>query len=75
MTDKTITTEQIQATNAYQSLNPTQKTFCVKRDNRKTLTNALIIKMTTGIVPGNIFGYNEKILADLVKIVEEFKPE
>ena len=75
MEDKTITTEQIQATNAYQSLNSTQKTFCVKRDNRKLLTNALLIKMTTGIVPGNIFGYNEKLLEDLVKIVEEFKPE
>jgi len=66
MNDQTITVEQIQATKTYESLNKTQKTFCVKRDNRKLLTNALIIRTTSGIVPGTIFGYNVGILNDLV---------
>ncbi len=65
MTDQTITIEQIQATKSYKLLNPTQKAFSVKRENRKLLTNALIIKMTSGITPGTIFGYNVGILDDL----------
>ena len=73
MEDKTITIEQIQATNAYDLLNKTQQTFCVKRDNRKLLTNALIIKKMTGVTPGTIFGYNIGILDELSKIVDEYK--
>jgi len=65
MTDETITVEQIEVTETFKSLSKTQQSFCTKRNNRKLLTNALIIKLTTGVTPGTIFNYNVGILNEL----------
>lgn len=68
----TISTEKIQSTETYKSLNHIQKEFAVKRANRLLITNALIVAKSNGVIPGNVFGYNlsivKEILGESVKI-------
>lgn len=64
--DNTITIEQIEATITFSLLSATQRKFAVKRENRKLLTNALIIVSNGQPSPGTITGYNIGILNDLV---------
>ena len=67
MTNDTITIEQITATKTYGSLNTIQQSFCIKRKNRQSLTDALIVFRNTNVIPGCVFGYNLGILGDLIK--------
>jgi len=62
----TITINQIENTKAFQSLNPIQQSFAIKRKNRELLTNALIVHKSTGVIPGNVFGYNLAILEEMI---------
>lgn len=62
----TITINQIENTKAFQSLNSIQQSFAVKRKNRELLTNALIVHKSTGVIPGNVFGYNLAILEEMI---------
>lgn len=66
MTDLTISVEKIKATKTYCSLNKIQQEFIIKRENRKLITNALIVHRNTSIIPANVFGYNLMVLEDLI---------
>lgn len=70
MISDTITIEQIMATKTYKSLNTIQQSFCIKRKNRQSLTNALVVFKNTKEIPGCIFGYNLNIIRDLIKFEE-----
>jgi len=63
----TITINQIENTKAFQSLNSIQQSFAVKRKNRELLTNAPIVHKSTGVIPGNVFGYNLLIIKELMR--------
>lgn len=62
----TISINEIESTKAFQSLNAIQKSFAVKRKNREILTNALIVHRNSGVVPGNVSGYNLLIVEEMV---------
>ncbi len=62
----TISINQIENTKAYQSLNAIQQSFAVKRKNREVLTNALIVHKSTGVIPGNVSGYNLLIVEEMI---------
>lgn len=64
--DNAVTVTQIEETKTYKLLNPIQKTFALKRQNRELLTNGLIVFKNSSIVPGTIQGYNVGILNDLI---------
>lgn len=69
----TISTEKIQSTEAYKSLNNIQKEFVVKRANRLIITNALIVAKSNGVIPGNVVGYNLRIVEELLGESVKFK--
>jgi len=64
--ENVISIERIQDTNAWKSLNVIQQSFCLKRSNRSTLSNGLIVYNNTGFIPANVTGYNLFILKDLI---------
>jgi len=76
----TISINEIESTKAFQSLNAIQKSFAVKRKNREILTNALIVHKNSGIIPGNVVGYNlniveEMIIGESAKFERQFESE
>ena len=66
MTDQTITVEKIQSTKTFEGLNAIQKEFVLKRENRKLITNALVVCRNTGVVPGNVHGYNLLVVNEII---------
>jgi hypothetical protein len=62
----TISTEEIESTQAYKLLNSIQQSFVIKRKNRELLTNAFNIVHNGGKIPSTIKGYNVEILNDLI---------
>lgn len=69
----TISTEKIQSTEAYKALNHIQQEFAVKRANRLIISNALIVAKNNGVVPGNVVGYNLRIVEELLGESVKFK--
>lgn len=64
--DTTLSINEIEKTKAWKRLNTIQQSFAVKRKNRELITNALIVHKSTGIIPGNIHGYNLGIVQELI---------
>lgn len=62
-----ISIEEIQNTKTFKGLNDIRKQFIVKRANREVITNALIVYKGTGVIPGNIQGYNIELVEELCK--------
>lgn len=63
---KTISINEIEQTNAWKNLNPIQRQFAVKRQNRLLIQNALIVHKNSGVIPGNVFGYNLSITKEII---------
>lgn len=63
-----ITNTEIQATKAYQKLEPCFKNLVLKLNSKKAISNGLLVFRTTGVISGSIGGNNLKILKELIEL-------
>lgn len=62
-----ISNSEIQATAAYEKLEPCFKNLVLKLSNKKIISSGLLIHKNSGVIPGSIGGNNLRVLKDLIE--------
>jgi hypothetical protein len=72
-----ITVEEIQSTKAFENLNSAQKTFALKRNSRKIITNSLSIIQSGNNISESVGYANKSIVLEIYHKRNgiEFKPK
>lgn len=64
--EQLVSNEQIMETKAFKKMEKVFKTMVLKYQNKKAISQALIVFNSTGVVPGSIGGNNKRVLLDII---------